>query len=132
MAPFEALYGRRCRYLIGWFEPGETKLYGTDFVKDALEKKKGKLSKRFIGPFEVLRRVREVAYELALPPSLPGVQSVFHVSMLWKYNADMSHVLNFNTIQLDESLGYEDDPFAIIDRKVCQLMSKRISAVKVQ
>lgn len=40
MAPFEALYGQRCRSPIGWFEPGEAKLYGTDLVKDALEKVK--------------------------------------------------------------------------------------------
>lgn len=40
MAPFEALYGRRCRSPIGWFEPGEAKLYGTDLVQDALDKVK--------------------------------------------------------------------------------------------
>ena len=44
--------------------------------------KKGKLSPRYIGPFEVLKRVGEVSYELALPPGLSGVHSVFHVSML--------------------------------------------------
>ncbi|XP_070005778.1 uncharacterized protein [Nicotiana sylvestris] len=60
--------------------------------------KKGKLSPRFIGPFEVLRRVGEVAYKLVLPPILLGVQPAFHVSMLWKYHADLSHVLDFSTI----------------------------------
>ncbi|XP_070048995.1 uncharacterized protein [Nicotiana tomentosiformis] len=40
MAPFEALYGRRCHSLIGWFEPSEARIYGTDLVKDALEKVK--------------------------------------------------------------------------------------------
>ncbi|XP_070041025.1 uncharacterized protein [Nicotiana tomentosiformis] len=40
MAPFEALYGRRCRLPIRWFEHGEAKLYGTNLVKDALEKVK--------------------------------------------------------------------------------------------
>ncbi|XP_070004416.1 uncharacterized protein [Nicotiana sylvestris] len=40
MAPFEDLYGRRCSSLIGWFKPGEAKLYGTDLVQDALEKVK--------------------------------------------------------------------------------------------
>ncbi|XP_070002222.1 uncharacterized protein [Nicotiana sylvestris] len=94
--------------------------------------KKGKLRPRFIGPFEVLRRVGEVAYELDLPPSLSGVHPVFHVSMLRKYHADLSHVLDFNTIQLDESLGYEEEPVAIIDRQDCQLRSKRTFAVWVQ
>ena len=55
--------------------------------------KKGKLSPRFIGPFEILSRVGEVAYKLALPPSLSAVHPVFHVSMLRKYILDESHVL---------------------------------------
>ena len=44
--------------------------------------KRGKLSLRYIGPFEILKRVGTVAYRLALPPSLSGVHEVFHVSML--------------------------------------------------
>ncbi|XP_070018969.1 uncharacterized protein [Nicotiana sylvestris] len=94
--------------------------------------KQGKLSPRFIGPFEVLRRVGEVAYELYLPPNLLGVHLVFHVSMLWRYHADLSHELDFSIIQLDESLGFEDEPVAIVDRHDLQLISKSISAVKVQ
>ena len=46
--------------------------------------KRGKLSPRFIGPFEILERVGIVAYRLALPPSMSGVHEVFHVSMLPK------------------------------------------------
>ena len=46
--------------------------------------KRGKLSLRYIGPFEVLKHVGEVAYELALPPGLSRVHSVFHTSMLKK------------------------------------------------
>ncbi|XP_070003493.1 uncharacterized protein [Nicotiana sylvestris] len=91
--------------------------------------KKGKLSPSFIGPFEVLKRVGEVAYELA---SLSGVLPIFYLFMLRRYHADLSHVLDFSTIQLDESLGYADEPVAIVDRQVRQLRSKRISAVKVQ
>ena len=56
---------------------------------------KGKLSPRFIGPFEVLERVGEVAYRLALPPMLAGVHNVFHVSMLRKYASDHNHVVAY-------------------------------------
>ncbi|XP_019246434.1 PREDICTED: uncharacterized protein LOC109226085 [Nicotiana attenuata] len=63
--------------------------------------RKGKLSRRYICPFEVLERVGEVAYELALPPSLLGVHLVFHVAMLRKYHGDPSHVLDFRTVQLE-------------------------------
>ena len=38
MAPYEALYGRRCRYLIGWFEVGEPSLLGPDLIYKTLEK----------------------------------------------------------------------------------------------
>ena len=50
--------------------------------------KKGKLRPRFIGPFEILSRVGEMTYKLALPPSLSAVHPVFHVSMLRKYIPD--------------------------------------------
>ena len=56
--------------------------------------KQGKLSPRFIGPFEVLERVGAVAFRLALPPSLLGVHEVFHVSMLRKYTPDPAHVVD--------------------------------------
>ena len=46
--------------------------------------KHGKLSPRFIGPFEILERIGTVAYQLALLTSMSGVHEVFHVSMLRK------------------------------------------------
>ncbi|XP_070020139.1 uncharacterized protein [Nicotiana sylvestris] len=135
MAPYEALYGRRCQSLVGWFESGEVMLLGTDLVQDALEKvkgvmrfgKKGKLSPRFISPFEVLRRVGEVAYELSLPPSLAGVHPVFHVSMLRKYHCDPSHVLDFNSVQLDKDQSYVEELVTILDGQVRKLRSKNIA-----
>ena len=55
--------------------------------------RQGELSPWYIGPFGVLRRVGEVAYELALPPSLSAVHPVFHVSMLRRYVPNTSHRL---------------------------------------
>ncbi|XP_070047358.1 uncharacterized protein [Nicotiana tomentosiformis] len=95
-------------------------------------RKRGKLSPRFICPFEVLRRVREVAYELALPPSLEGVHPVFHVSMFRRYHGDPSHVLDFSSVQLDKDLSYIEEPMSILDRQVWKLRSKNIASVKVQ
>ena len=56
--------------------------------------KTGKLSPRYIGPFEVLERVGTVAYRLALPPSFSTVHEVFHVSMLLKYTPDPIHIVD--------------------------------------
>ena len=56
--------------------------------------KRGKLSPRFIWPFEILERVGIIAYRLALPPSITGVHEVFHVSMLRKYTPDPAHVVD--------------------------------------
>jgi hypothetical protein len=35
MAPFKALYGRKCRTPLNWVEPGERRYYGIDFMKEA-------------------------------------------------------------------------------------------------
>ncbi|KAL5567484.1 hypothetical protein UlMin_024059 [Ulmus minor] len=179
MAPYEALYGRKCRSPVHWHESGEHKLMDLDFVStttDANEKiqkqmraaqsrqksyadkrrrplefnegnhvflkiapmkgvmrfgRKGKLSPRFIGPFEILKRVGKVAYQLALPPSLSAVHNVFHVSMLKKYISDPSHVLQEAPVEIDEKLSYEEKPVQILDRKAKELRNKTISLVKV-
>ena len=92
---------------------------------------KGKLSPRFIGPFEVLDRIGEVAYRLAMLPSLSAVHNVFHVSMLRKYVSDPSHVLSYENLELDEDLSYEEKPVQILDRKEKVLRTKTIALVKV-
>ena len=56
--------------------------------------KRGKLSPRFIGPFEILKMVGIIAYRLEFPPSLLGVHEVFYVSMLRKYTLDPTHVVD--------------------------------------
>ena len=76
--------------------------------------KKGKLAPRYIGLFEIRSRVRKVAYRLVLPPELSRILPVFHVSMLRKYIADPSHVLQPQAVELSEDLTYDEYPVAIV------------------
>ncbi|GKV36288.1 hypothetical protein SLEP1_g44436 [Rubroshorea leprosula] len=78
---------------------------------------KGKLSPRYIGPFEILERVGEVAYRIALPPELSNVHNVFHVLVLRKYEPNPSHVINYEPLELKEDLSYTEQPTQILDRK---------------
>ena len=92
---------------------------------------KGKLSRRFIGPYEVIEKVVPVAYRLALPPELEKIHNVFHVSMLRRYRSDPSHVVSLETIELKPDLTYEEEPVEILAREVKELQNKRIPLVKV-
>lgn len=180
MAPFEALYGRRCRSPVCWTDVGERKILGPELVQQTTEKVqmirehlriaqsrqksyadnrrrelefqvgdhvflkvsptrgvvrfgvRGKLSPRYIGPFEILERIREVAYRLALPPNLAGVHNVFHVSMLRKYVPDPSHVIEYEPLRLREDLSYDESPTRVVDTKDQTLRRRTIRYVKVQ
>ncbi|KAL0536372.1 hypothetical protein IC582_025319 [Cucumis melo] len=93
--------------------------------------KKGKLSPRFVGPFEILERIGPVAYRLALPPSFAAVHDVFHISMLRKYVADPTHVVDFEPLQVSENLSYEEQPVEVLAREVKKLRSREIPLVKI-
>ena len=100
-------------------------------MKGVISVKKGRLSPRYISPFEILDKVKAVAYQLALLPNLSMIYPVFHISMLWKYIPDPSYILTLQMVQLDENLSYEEEPVAIIDRQVKKLQSKNVALVKV-
>ncbi|XP_057965290.1 uncharacterized protein LOC131155859 [Malania oleifera] len=93
--------------------------------------KKGKLSPRYIRPFEILERIRPVAYRGALPPSLSKVHDVFHVSVLRKYMPDPSHMLSYEPLEIRDALAYEEVPVQILDQNVRKLHTKEIALVKV-
>ncbi|XP_021764846.1 uncharacterized protein LOC110729415 [Chenopodium quinoa] len=93
--------------------------------------KKGKLSPKYIRPYEILQRIGKVAYRLALPMDLSKVHDVFHVSQLRRYIPDKSHVLQPETVELDQSLTYEERPVKILDTKVCSTRKKDVKIVKV-
>ncbi|XP_047260397.1 uncharacterized protein LOC124893436 [Capsicum annuum] len=93
--------------------------------------KKGKLSPRYIGPYKITKRVRQVAYELELPQELSMVHPVFHVSMLRKCIGDSSRITPIEDVQVTEDLTYEEVPVAILDRQVKKLRNKEMASVKV-
>ena len=93
--------------------------------------KKGKLSPRFVGPFEILERIGQVAYRLALPSALSAVHNVFHVSALRRYVSDVSHILSYEDLELEPDLSFEEQPVQILDRKDKVLRNKTIPLVKV-
>ena len=93
--------------------------------------RKGKLSPRIIRPFEILDRIGSVAYKLALPPSLSSIHDVFHVSMLTKYITDLTHVIDYKTLEIEKNLSYQEKPIKILAREVKALRNIDIGFVKV-
>ena len=79
--------------------------------------KRGKLSPRFIGPFEILERVGTIAYRLALPPRMSGVHEVFHVSLLQRYTPDPTHVVDWGEIEVDTNGTFEEGPVCIMNSR---------------
>ncbi|GJQ92628.1 putative reverse transcriptase domain-containing protein [Tanacetum coccineum] len=127
-ASFEALYGRKCHLPILWAKVGEGQLIGPKIVQETTEKisqikdrlktalspwngvvrfgKKGKLAPRFVGPFEITKRIGPIAYRLRLPQELNGVHDTFHVSNLKKCLADLTLQIPLEEIQVDAKLNF--------------------------
>ena len=164
MAPYEALYGRKCRSPVCWDVEGLRQLEGPEIIQISVDKiqivkqcmkaaqdrqksyadfhrrdieyavgdkvflkvspwkgilrfgKHGKLSPRYIGPYEVIERVRPLAYKLALPLELSQIHNVFHVSMLRRYRSDPMHVLKETEMEIIEKLSYVEEPIEILGR----------------
>ncbi|GJX13562.1 putative reverse transcriptase domain-containing protein [Tanacetum coccineum] len=153
-APFEALYGRKCRSPIMWAEVGEGQLIGPELVQETTEKisqikdrlkaardrqksvvrfgKKGKLAPRFVGPFEIIKKVGPVAYRLDLPEELSGVHDTFHVSNLKKCLADPTLKVPLDEIRVDAKLNFVEEPMEILERELKKLKRSRIAIVKVR
>ncbi|GJR22726.1 putative reverse transcriptase domain-containing protein [Tanacetum coccineum] len=159
-APFEALYGRKCRSPIMWAEVGEDKLKAArDRQKSYADKrrkplefsvgdyvllkvspwkgvvrfgKKGKLAPRFVGSFEIIEKVSPVAYMLDLPEELDGVHDTFHVSNLKKCLVDLTLQVPLDEIQVDAKLNFVEEPVEILEREFKKLKRSRIAIVKVR
>ncbi|WMV18592.1 hypothetical protein MTR67_011977 [Solanum verrucosum] len=179
MAPFETLYGRRCRSPVDWFEVGDIALVGPESVYKAIEKvrlirerlrmeqnrqksyadvrrrdlefevndwvylkispmkgvmrfgKKEKLSPRYGGPYQILKSIGKVSYELDLSNELALVHPIFHVSMLKNFIVDPVSIIPLEGLGVDESLSYKEVSVEILGRQVKRLRNKEIASVKV-
>jgi hypothetical protein len=94
--------------------------------------KKGKLSPRFIGPFEIIARVGPVAYKLNLPQELSTIHDTFHVSNLKKCLSEGTLILPLEEVQINEKMCFTEEPVEILDEKTKQLRRSRIPIVKVR
>ncbi|GKB09169.1 retrovirus-related pol polyprotein from transposon TNT 1-94 [Tanacetum coccineum] len=142
-APYEALYGRKCRSPVCWSEksyadkrtkPLEFKVDDMVLLKVSSWKgairfgKRRKLSQRYIGPFRILARVGPVAYTLELPEELKGIHSIFHVLNLKKCLAEDDIVVRMDEIQLDDKLHMIEEPVEIVYRELTAMASEQLSS----
>ncbi|GJW62779.1 putative reverse transcriptase domain-containing protein [Tanacetum coccineum] len=154
VAPFEALYGQKCRSPVCWAEVGEVKLNSPEIVQETTKNviqikdrvmlkvspwkgvvrfgKQGNLNPRYVGPFKVLAKVGAIAYKLELPQELSRVHSTFHVSNLKKCYSDEPLAILLDGLHIDDKLRFMEEPVEIMDREVKRLKQSRIPIVKVR
>ncbi|KAG2376273.1 uncharacterized protein HKW66_Vig0155730 [Vigna angularis] len=90
-----------------------------------------KLSPKFVGSYQIMRKIGPVAYELTLPPQLSNLHPVFHVSQLWKYIADPSHILELEDVRLRQDRTLEMKPVRVEDVRIKYYKGKDVWLVKV-
>ncbi|GJT02223.1 putative reverse transcriptase domain-containing protein [Tanacetum coccineum] len=124
-APFEALYGRKCRSPIMWAEVGEGQLIGPELVQETTKKisqNKDRLK---------LSAYRQESYA-DFPEELNGVHDTFHVSNLKKCLADPTLQVPLDEIQVDAKLNFVEEPVKLLEREFKKLKRRRIAIVKVR
>ncbi|GKC92481.1 putative reverse transcriptase domain-containing protein, partial [Tanacetum coccineum] len=157
-APYEALYGRKCRSPVCWSEVGDSQLTGPELIHGTTEKivqiknrllaarsrqksyvdKRAKLLEFEVGIWCCLwyrygrAIVGLVAYTLELPEELKGIHSTFHVSNFKKCLAEGDVVVPMDEIQLDDKLHMIEEPVEVVDRDVKRLKQSQIPIVKVR
>ena len=94
--------------------------------------KRGKLSPRYIGPYEITQRVGPVAYQLHLPIELGNVHNVFHISNLKKCLSAETAVISADEVQVDKKLQVVEEPVEILDTNTKRTRRSKVVLVKVR
>ncbi|GKD29187.1 putative reverse transcriptase domain-containing protein [Tanacetum coccineum] len=135
VAPYEALYERKCRSPVCWSEVVDSQLTGLELIRDTTEKIV-KIKNHLLTATRKVTRIKDlsrwnlklvilyysrvgpVAYTLELPEELKEIHSTFHVSNLKKCLAEGDIVVPMEEIQLDDKLHMIEEPVEIVDREV--------------
>ncbi|WVZ58619.1 hypothetical protein U9M48_008871 [Paspalum notatum var. saurae] len=147
MAPFEALYGRKCRTSLIWAEDKEQKSYADRRRRELSFEEgdlvylkvspirgtrrfqvKGKLAPHYIGPYKIEERIGKVAYKLQLLESMSDIHNVFHVSQLKKCLKKPARQVELDTLELQPDLRYKEVPIKILNTGV---KKTRRSAIRI-
>nr|GEU60669.1 putative reverse transcriptase domain-containing protein [Tanacetum cinerariifolium] len=157
VAPFEALYGQKCRLPVCWAKVGDAQLTGPAIIHETTEKVaqiksriqaardrqksyanirrkplEFQLNPGYVGPFKMIERARTIAYELELPQQLSRVHYTFHVSNLKKCLSNESLVIPLRELHVDDKLHFMEEPVEVMDREIKQLKRSHIRIIKVR
>ncbi|GJX29516.1 putative reverse transcriptase domain-containing protein [Tanacetum coccineum] len=151
-APFEALYGRKCRSPVCWAEVGDSQLTRPEIIQETT-KKIVQIRQRLqaardrqrsyanvrqkplefqVGDRVMLKVSPRKAYKLELPKELNSIHNTFHVSNLKKRLSDESLVIPMKELQLDDKLNFVEEPVEVMDREIKQHKRSRIPIIKVR
>nr|GFA78693.1 hypothetical protein [Tanacetum cinerariifolium] len=125
-APFEALYGQKCRSPVYWTEVGGAQILGPELIQETIEKIVQNQARNASRP------IGDVAYKLDLPEELSRVHNTLHVSNLKKCHADEPLAVPLDGLHLDDKFHFVEKPVEIMDREVKRLKQSRILLVKVR